>query len=367
MKQALYIGLVLVAAAIGMFAAPGAAEAKGRTVWLCKPGLDENPCKTGQATTLVSPSGDSLRKTKSSSKKPRKADCFYVYPTVSGQPTPNANRDIDPELNSIALYQAARFSQTCRVFTPVYRQITLGALGGVITDQMRETAYADVRRAFRQYLRKYNQGRGFVLLGHSQGTFMLRQLASEEVDRKRAVRRKLISAILLGGDVTVREGSDRGGDFRNIRACRSADQLRCVIAFSTYDEEPPAESRFGRTTEPGLEVLCTDPAALSGGSGTLRSAYPTAPFAPGTLIGLGIALIGVPASDVSTPWVEFRGAFSGECSSAGGADVLRVESVPGAPDIKPSPDANWGLHLVDGNIALGNLIKIVRKQIRAFS
>lgn len=72
----------------------------------------------GQATTLVSPSGDALRKTKTSSKMPRKVDCFYVCPTVSGQATPNANRDIDPELNSIALYQAARFSQTCRVFTP---------------------------------------------------------------------------------------------------------------------------------------------------------------------------------------------------------------------------------------------------------
>lgn len=80
----------------------------------------------GQATTLVSPSGDALRKTKTSSKMPRKVDCFYVCPTVSGQATPNANRDIDPELNSIAPYQAARFSQTCRVFTPVYRQITVG-------------------------------------------------------------------------------------------------------------------------------------------------------------------------------------------------------------------------------------------------
>ena len=57
---------------------------------------------------------------------PRRVDCFYVYPTVSGQKTGNANLNIDPEERSIALFQAARFSQACRVFAPMYRQLTLG-------------------------------------------------------------------------------------------------------------------------------------------------------------------------------------------------------------------------------------------------
>ena len=57
-----------------------------------------------------------------------KIDCFYVYPTVSDQKGPNANLHIDPEERSIALYQAARYSQYCRVFAPMYRQITVPAL-----------------------------------------------------------------------------------------------------------------------------------------------------------------------------------------------------------------------------------------------
>ena len=48
-----------------------------------------------------------------------KIDCFYVYPTVSGQPTLLANFNVDPVERSIALYQAARYSQYCRVFAPV--------------------------------------------------------------------------------------------------------------------------------------------------------------------------------------------------------------------------------------------------------
>ena len=41
----------------------------------------------------------------------RGVDCFYVYPTVSDQQTRLATKRVDPELRSIALYQAARFSQ----------------------------------------------------------------------------------------------------------------------------------------------------------------------------------------------------------------------------------------------------------------
>jgi hypothetical protein len=33
-----------------------------------------------------------------------------------------------------------------------------------------------------------------------------------------------------------------------------------------------------------------------------------------------------------------------------------------APLLNPSPDATWGLHLVDANIALGDLVDIVHHQ-----
>ena len=60
----------------------------------------------------------------------RKIDCFYVYPTVSDDKSTNSDLPIDPEERSIALYQAARYSQHCRVFAPMYRQVTLQAILG---------------------------------------------------------------------------------------------------------------------------------------------------------------------------------------------------------------------------------------------
>ena len=59
-----------------------------------------------------------------------------------------------------------------------------------------------------------------MIIGHSQGTFVLRRLIAREIDGK-AVSRRLVSAILLGGNVLVRRGSNVGGDFRRIPACRS--------------------------------------------------------------------------------------------------------------------------------------------------
>ena len=93
---------------------------------------------------------------------------------------------------------------------------------------MRRQGYADVREAWRTYLRKYNHGRGVIFVSHSQGSFVLRKLIAEEVDGKPAVRKRMLSALLLGGNVTVKKGSDRGGDFKHIRACRSRRPARAA-------------------------------------------------------------------------------------------------------------------------------------------
>ena len=75
---------------------------------------------------------------------------------------------------------------------------------------------------------------------------MLTQLIASEIDPNPDVRGRLVSALLLGGNVTVAAGQDVGGDFQNIPACRSADQTGCVVAYSSFIEPPPTDSAFGR-------------------------------------------------------------------------------------------------------------------------
>jgi hypothetical protein len=378
------IGGRLVAAAVAVIAigccSSAVAAAPSDTVWLCKPGVAPDPCHEGLETTVF----DSLVATHVENPplaaKP-KVDCFYVYPTVSGQPGPNADLSIDPELTSIAEYQAGRFSERCRVFAPVYRQLTLSTIGdtSATPEQAKaaiQTAYSGVRDAWRDYLAHYNHGRGVVLIGHSQGTGMLRALIRKQIDPKQRLRRLLVSAILLGGNVTVKQGSDVGGDFRHVRACHSETQTRCVIAYSTFNETPPSDSLFGRPSNrfsdafdlpngPNLQVLCTNPAALAGGTGSLQTISRTEPF-PGAL-GIGLLILyGGVLPVAPTPWIQPPGHYDAQCVESNGANVLMVSDQDGAFHLHPSPDATWGLHLADVNIALGNLVDLVGTQTKAY-
>jgi hypothetical protein len=367
--------VIALSAAVCCLAAPSALAAKDKTVWLCKPGLADNPCELSFKTTELSPAGDVLgTKNVKADKKPA-ADCFYVYPTVSDDEGRNSDLSIDPEERSIALYQAARYSLHCRVFAPMYRQITLATLfsGTPPTPQERETAYGDVVSAWKTYLSKYNDGRGVILIGHSQGTFVLRQMIHDYVDPKKGVRKQLISAILLGGNVLVKQGSDVGGDFKHIAACGAPKDTGCAIAWSTFNAPVPDNTIFGRPSSSGGlsglptagdEVLCTNPAKF-GGSGTLTSVYPSEPFAQDTTIGQATNAVGVPRPAVSTPWIE-SDAYTGQCSSANNANVLQITPIGNAPTLNPVPDATWGLHLVDANIALGNLTDVAAKEIKVY-
>jgi hypothetical protein len=374
---ALALALVLAGGLIA--AASPATAAPDPTVWLCNPGLADDPCNPGLDTTEISPTGQLLGVEHIHADPSPRVDCFYVYPTVSDDQGANSDLSIDPEERSIALYQAARYSQHCRVFAPMYRQLTITKLfsGTPITPEEQAIAYGDVLHAWRSYLANYNQGRGFILIGHSQGSFLLRKLIADQIDGDQALRKHLVSGILLGGNVLVREGKTFGGDFQHVKGCKAASDLRCVIGFSTFNGPVPLNARFGRAGSgfsgaadaARYDVLCTNPAGLSGASGSLDPIIPTAPFAPGTSIGIATSVVGFPqpSPPASTPWYEARGAYAGRCSSADDADVLQISPVGGAPALKPVPDATWGLHLTDANIALGNLVELVHDQIEAYS
>ena len=112
-------------------------------------------------------------------------------------------------------------------------------------------------------------------------------------------------------------------------------------------------------------MLCTNPAALSGDRGALRTLTRTEDF-PGT-IGLTLLVLfaGMPP-DAATPWVQPQDHFTGRCVREDGANVLRIDGVGSARQPTPSPDPTWGLHLVDVNIAMGNLVTIVGRQSAAY-
>jgi len=349
--------------------------------WLCRPGLADDPCEIPLDTTVREPDGSERVEAPPRAPQGRRpVDCFYVYPTVSNQPTPNANKDRDPELLSIAKYQAARFSTQCRVFAPIYRQGTLASIGTAQAqdrETIRRIAYSDVVEAWKDYLARHNRGRGVVLIGHSQGTRMLRSLIRREIDGSAAARRLLVGGVLLGGNVTVGRGRTTGGDFRNVPVCTRPGQIGCVVAFSTYAEDPPNDSRYGRPDEPdpalglpggdGYEIACTDPGRLSGLTRPFGITFPSEPFAPGPIAaGNAITAGGTPPT-APTTWVTAPDRYQGSCRTVNGANVFRYDPLPGSRRPNPFPEPTWGTHLLDVNLGLDRQVAIVATQARSSS
>jgi hypothetical protein len=344
------------AAATALVALVAASSASAKTTWLCSPQSKKDPCDYSLKATVIQPDGARSTQTAKAARHP-KVDCFYVYPTVSDQKTPNATLAKDPEIKAIATYQASRFQQDCRVWAPMYRQVTLQGISNpsAVSASASALAYRSAKAAFSDYIKHDNHGRGFVLIGHSQGSFVLKQLIGDVIDKKASLRRRMVSALLLGGNVTNKE-------FKHVKPCVKAGQTGCVVAWSMFHDPPPSNALFGRTTAPGQHVVCTSPSKL-GSSSKLLPYAPTLPF-PGT-IGVGLAIFEPNRpTDVSTPWYEEPGVLTGSCATtADGASYLKIDGsvLPNAV-----PDATWGLHLGDVNLALGNLTTIAKKQIAAY-
>jgi Protein of unknown function (DUF3089) len=348
--------------------------------WLCRPGRKDS-CAADLTTTVVSADGKLTRETFTANPNPP-IDCFYVYPTVSMDATPNSDMNAGPEEHSVIQHQFARFASQCRVYAPLYRQVTLTALRSMIAGKPlaadRMLAYNDVLDAWNHYLANDNSGRGVVLIGHSQGAGVLTQLIRTEIDGK-PIQKQMVSALLLGTNVATPKDKDVGGAFQNTPLCKSATQTGCVIAYVTFRENmpPPANSRFGRAPGENMQAACTNPAALAGGKGELHAYLGTR--------GRSVASAGAepkpwttPEQQIDTAFVSVPGLLTAECVAnelgsylsvkvhADPADA-RTDDIPGDVVVNNQVERSWGLHLIDANIAMGNLVDIVGQQARAYT
>ena len=105
------------------------------------------------------------------------------------------------------------------MYAPVYRQITNRGLTTRSLHANPLLAYSSVVSAWRDYLAHDNHGRGVVLIGHSQGAYILKHLVQTAIDPRPTERRLLVSAILLGGQVLAGNSPAARGDFKHVPPC----------------------------------------------------------------------------------------------------------------------------------------------------
>jgi hypothetical protein len=162
-----------------------------------------------------------------------------------------------------------------------------------------------------------------------------------------------------------------------------AGQTGCVVAYSSFLEEPAEKAIFGRARGgvPEVEhpqVMCVNPTVLAQGplAGPALSYYPTFNTFGGKFPEPHFLGPVVQAPKAPTPWVATPGQYSARCEARNGASWLQL--TPNDPadtrtetvlvnTIPPVEGQQvWGQHLVDVNAMLGNLVGDVGVQAGAY-
>jgi hypothetical protein len=337
--------------------------------WLCQPGRTDI-CTTPLRTTALNANGYGSTG-QSPVAKDSSVDCFVVYPTVSRDS--GMNSDLEPgegEEKAAVVSQFARFSGACRVYAPVYRQMTLAAVtaasAGADVTKPAILAYSDVRSAWKEYLANHNKGRPYVLLGHSQGALMLQQLIANEIEgRPEAARMKL--AVIPGFNLLVPQGKLVGGSLKQTPVCSKPGQTGCVLTWVSFraNNVPPAGAIFGVADKPGMTVACTNPAQPGANGWVELDSYWNARS--------GLPVPGGPISWSSegappSPFLRTEGLVSARCVSDGPRGYLsirtnadpadkRTDRIGGEVGVMGMFIPGWGMHLADVSAPMGDLIR----------
>jgi hypothetical protein len=378
---------ILSGAAALLFAAPVAAQEASApsaapdysnpAAWLCRPGREDS-CAKPLPTTALNPNGyGSVGRVVPAADAP--VDCFYVYPTVSRDPGDNSDLVPGIEEQGVATVQFARFSGLCRTYAPLYRQGTLAALAKAMsgTADIRTSfaiAYGDVVAAWRHYLEHDNQGRPFVLIGHSQGSVMLEMLLAREIEGRPEAAR-MLSAMLIGYNVEVPEGKLVGGTFKKTPLCSRVGETGCVVTYVSFraGSPPPPGALFGRAVTPGMTVGCTNPARFAQGPAPLDSYWYAGPSILTGQSPIAWSTGGAPP----TPFLRTEGLASGTCVHDGpigyfaisvNADPsdARTDAIPGDVVLGGAIQPGWGMHLADMNLGMGDMMALIAEQTQAW-
>lgn len=341
--------------------------------WLCHPDHASDTCREGLDATAVAADGTLTPLPHQVAVDPP-VDCFYVYPTTSVDPGANSDLSPNDEERFIIHEQAGRFSQVCRVFAPIYRQVTVT---GLLTRDPENwaLAYGDVEAAWAHY-RTENPDRPVILIGHSQGASHLRELIRARIDDDPAARALLVAAYLIGSSVAVPADGVVGGSFDNLPLCTAADEAGCVVSYATYRQtDPPGDDAlFGTRIAGGLRSACVNPAALVGDPERLDGYYPTAVQGFfGSFLGADPSPWADPDGHppLATPHFTVPGLLAGACVTTAEHDYLEIvvngdQMDPRVDDIIGDFSPGWGLHLVDMHVVMGDLLRLAERQIAAW-
>lgn len=170
-------------------------------------------------------------------------DLFYLYPScyvcADGEDAAAVGSVDDESMCSGAAFylvsQAGAFSGSCNIFAPYYPQMDAKKALSMPYEKrsavLRENVLGPVKDAFMYYLENFNDGRPFVLAGHSQGAAVLLLLMEDLFDDP-AIQDRLVAAYLLGTSVTERDMKM----YPHLKFAEGRDDVGVIVSWNTEGE-----------------------------------------------------------------------------------------------------------------------------------
>lgn len=167
------------------------------------------------------------------------ADLFIVCPTVdtrSYSNTEDMNEVFRARFVSALDAEKGIYSDSCRLYSPFYRQMSINAYTFSDEDiaKAEANAYLDISAAFKYYLDNENDGRPIVLAGFSQGAEMCIELLKEyfgDSVRGRSLRQRLVAVYAIGWRITDEDIKE----YPQIVPAASENDLGSVICYECED------------------------------------------------------------------------------------------------------------------------------------
>jgi len=166
-------------------------------------------------------------------------DVFYLYPTAwqRGDNEPFICEIDNPSMlagsASVFTRTATAFEPFANIFAPYYRQadaayaltLPLAAHDALIAG----IPTLDAVAAFDYYIKRFNQGRPFILAGHSQGSNVLINLLTGYLKDHPDVYQRMIAAYVIGYPVTAQIIEDNP----HLKFAEGPDDTGVIISYNT--------------------------------------------------------------------------------------------------------------------------------------
>jgi hypothetical protein len=174
----------------------------------------------------------------------KEVDVFYLYPTSWQKVDPNEpsicaiDNPLMPKYSKLAFArQATAFETIGNIYAPYYRQLDVASRSSMTIDEQEKVVAgiptSDAVGAFDYYIKHYNNGRPFILAGHSLGSNVLAYLLSGYMKNNLQVYSRLIAAYVIGYSVT----SEYFAKNPHLKFANGPDDIGVIISYNTEAPE----------------------------------------------------------------------------------------------------------------------------------